>query len=92
MKKIKVIAGICLIAQSMLFFILFLVYWKRSKSLAKTLAVFSSVGGICGALLVLSELKDRRWKKRLDDELQTFDRDFEEIFGPKEPSCSFRED
>ena len=92
MKKIKVIAGISLIAQAMLFFILFLVYWNKSKSLAKTLAVFSSVGGICGALLVLSELNDRKWKKRLDNELQTFDRDFEEIFGPDEPNCSFGND
>ena len=49
MKKTKFIAGLCLIGQSILFFILFLVYWNKSRSLSRSLAVFSAVGGIAGA-------------------------------------------
>ena len=92
MKRIKVIAGISLMAQSVLFFILLLVFWKKNKSLSKTFAVLSSVGGVCGTLLVLSEMKDRRLEKAMNREFEEFDRDFEEVFGPDDLNCSFSEE
>ena len=76
MKKAKMIAGLCLIGQSVLFFILFLVYWNKSKSLSRTLAVFSAVGGIGGAYLVLSELRNKRISDALNEEFEEFDDTF----------------
>lgn len=91
MKKAKVIAGMCLIGQSVLFFILFLAYWNRSRSLARTLAVFSAVGGIGGAWLVVSQLKEKKRSDVMDEELDEFDDAFsydgEDAFD--DISCSF---
>lgn len=92
MKRIKVVAGICLMVQSVVFFVLFVIYWRRSRSLGKTLAVFSSLGGVCGAMMVLGEMKQKRIRTAIDRELQTFDRDFEEIFGPDEVTVSFSDE
>ena len=93
MKKAKVIAGICLMGQSLLFFALFLAYWNRSRNLAKTLAVFSAVGGISGALLVLSELREKKLSDSINHDFETFDEMFDEDFANADDvRCSFGED
>lgn len=95
MKKVKMIAGLCLIGQSVLFFILFLVYWNKSKSLSRTLAVFSAVGGIGGAYLVLSELRNKRISDALNEEFEEFDDTFgeelEDLFDG-DIDCTFGEE
>ena len=95
MKKAKMIAGLCLIGQSVLFFILFLVYWNKSKSLSRTLAVFSAVGGIGGAYLVLSELRNKRISDALNEEFEEFDETFgdelEDLFDG-DIDCTFGEE
>ncbi|MBQ3002480.1 MAG: hypothetical protein IJD82_01985 [Clostridia bacterium] len=95
MKKAKMIAGLCLIGQSVLFFILFLVYWNKSKSLSRTLAVFSAVGGIGGAYLVLSELRNKRISDALNEEFEEFDDTFgdelEDLFDG-DIDCTFGEE
>ena len=95
MKKAKMIAGLCLIGQSVLFFILFLVYWNKSKSLSRTLAVFSAVGGIGGAYLVLSELRNKRISDALNEEFEAFDDTFgdelEDLFDG-DIDCTFGEE
>lgn len=92
MRKAKMIAGLCLIGQSALFFVLFLVYWNKSKSLSRTLAVFSAVGGIGGAYLVLSEMRNKKLSDSLNEEFEEFDEDFgdelEDMFDG-DISCAF---
>lgn len=92
MKKVKLIAGLCLVAQSLLFFVLFLVYWNRSKSLSRTLGVFAAVGGVSGAWLIVSEMKDRARSDELDEEFGDWDEDFEDELDDSfdgEVNCSF---
>ena len=92
-KKAKVIAGICLMGQSIVFFALFIAYWNRSRSLAKTLGVFSAVGGISGALLVLSELRERKISEAINQDFEAFDEMFDEDFANADDvSCSFGEE
>lgn len=95
MKKAKMIAGLCLIAQSVLFFILFLVYWNKSKSLSRTLAVFSAIGGVGGAYLVLTELRNKKLSDALNDDFDDYDEDFiddlEDAFDG-DISCAFGAD
>ncbi len=92
MKKGKLIAGLCLVAQSLLFFVLFLVYWNRSKSLSRTLAVFAAVGGVSGALLIINEMKNKAYEDEFDEDFEDWDGDFgdelEDSFDG-EVSCSF---
>ena len=73
MKKTRLIAGFCLIAQSILFFILFLRFWNKSKSLARTMAVFSAVGGIAGAYLVVKELRNRKRTDEINEDFEEFE-------------------
>lgn len=95
MKKAKMIAGLCLIGQSVLFFILFLVYWNKSKSLSRTLGIFSAVGGVGGAYLVLSELRNKRISDALNEEFEEFDDAFgdelEDMFDG-DIDCTFGEE
>ncbi len=76
MKKTKLIAGFCLIAQSILFFILFLRYWNKSKSLSRTMAVFSAVGGIAGAYLVVKEIRNKKQMDEINEDFEEIDEDF----------------
>ena len=93
MKKAKIIAGICLMGQSLVFFALFIAYWNRSRSLAKTLAVFSAVGGISGALLVISELRERKLSETINREFEAIDEVFDEDFANADDvNCSFGTD
>ncbi len=92
MKKTKMITGLCLMAQSALFFVLFLVYWNKSRSLSRTLAVFSAVGGLGGAWLVISELKEKKRFDAMNEDFSEFDEDYGEEFEDPfdgEISCAF---
>lgn len=94
MKKTRLIAGFCLIAQSILFFILFLRFWNKSKSLSRTMAVFSAVGGIAGAYLVVKEIRSKKQMDELNEDFEEFDEDFieelEEAFDG-DIDCAFGE-
>ncbi len=93
MKKAKVIAGICLMGQSLVFFALFIAYWNRSRSLAKTLGVFSAIGGIGGALLVLSELREKKLSDAMNRDFDSIDEVFDEDFANADDvNCSFGAD
>ncbi len=91
MKKTKMIIGISLLVQSLTFFILFLIYWGKKKSLAKTFVAFSTAGGIVGAYCLISELKCRRHIGEYDDE--DIDEDFADLDVCEDDIiCSFDED
>lgn len=89
MRKPKVVAGICLLGQALLFMILFISYWHRSKSIARTLAILSAASGLGGAWLLLKErrsktLSDDDYDFGADDEFDDPEEDFE-----GEVTCSF---
>ena len=94
MKKTRLIAGCCLIAQSILFFILFLRFWNKSKSLSRTMAVFSAVGGIAGAYLVVREFRNKKQMDEINEDFEEFDENFieelEEAFDG-DVDCAFGE-
>ena len=94
MKKTRLIAGCCLIAQSILFFILFLRFWNKSKSLSRTMAVFSAVGGIAGAYLVVREFRNKKHMDEINEDFEEFDENFieelEEAFDG-DVDCAFGE-
>ncbi|HBR31914.1 MAG: hypothetical protein PHD46_01535 [Eubacteriales bacterium] len=90
MKKTKVIIGISLMVQSITFFILFLIYWGRKRSLAKTFAAFSAAGGLVGAFCLISELKVSKCCTSFDDE--DIDEDFADLDVCEDDIlCSFDE-
>ena len=92
MKKPKVIVGLCLCAQAVLFMILFISYWNRSKSLSRTLGVLSAVSGLGGAWLLLTERQAQIRSDAIDDDFDA-EEDFdgaEEAFDG-DVSCSFGE-
>ena len=95
MKKSKFIAGLCLIGQFVICFILFLIYWCKSKSFSRALAVFSAVGGVAGAVLVLSELRNRKIAREMEEDFEEDDIDFiedlEDIFDG-DIDCTFEEE
>lgn len=91
MKKPKVIVGLCMMAQAMLFMILFISYWNRSRSLSRTLAMLSAVSGLGGAWLLLTQRQEQLRSDSIDDDFDTDDDDFdvpEEDFDG-EIDCSF---
>lgn len=89
MKKTKMIIGISLIVQSITFFILFLIYWNKKRSLAKTFAAFSAAGGIVGAFCLVSELKNKKCCSVEEDEI---DEDFADLDVCEDDIvCSFDE-
>lgn len=90
MKKTKMIIGISLIVQSITFFILFLIYWNKKRSLAKTFAAFSAAGGVVGAICLVSELKKKNCCNKVDEE--DIDEDFADLdVCEDEILCSFDE-
>lgn len=76
MKKTKTVIGISLLVQSLAFFILFLIYWSKKKSLAKTFAAFSAAGGVIGAYCLVSELKTNKHCEIDDNDI---DEDFADL-------------
>lgn len=57
LKKSKVIAGICFLAQSFTCLVLALVYGKKKKALGGTFLALGAVGGLAGAWLLYDECK-----------------------------------
>ena len=90
MKKTKFIAGLCLIGQSILFFILFLVYWNKSRSLSRSLAVFSAVGGLAGAYLVFDELRNKKISREMEEDFEDYDFIDERHWLPGEGKVDWR--
>lgn len=92
MRKPKVIAGICLLAQALLLMILFISYWHRSKSIARTLAILSAASGLGGAWLLLRERRAKKLSEAMDYDFDADDEfdDLEEDFDG-EVTCSFGE-
>lgn len=90
MKKTKMIIGISLVVQSIAFFILFLIYWNKKKSLAKTFAAFSAAGGVVGAYCLVSELRKKNCCSKIDED--DIDEDFADLdVCEDEILCSFDE-
>lgn len=90
MKKTKMIIGISLVVQSLTFFILFLIYWKKRRSLAKTFAAFAAAGGVVGAYCLVSEL---RLKNCCELDEEDIDEDFADLDVCEDDIiCSFDED
>lgn len=88
MKKPKVIVGLCMLAQAVLFTILFLSYWNRSRSLSRTLAMLSAVSGLTGAWLLLTERQEKIRSDAMDDDFAGED-DFDEEDFDGDISFSF---
>ncbi len=77
MRKTKTILGISLLVQSLSFFILFIIYWGKRKSLAKTFIAFSAAGGLAGGYLLVSDLLCKKSDLEFDDE--EIDEDFADL-------------
>ena len=90
MKKPKVIVGLCMMAQALLFMILFISYWNRSRSLSRTLAMLSAVSGLGGAFLLLTERQEQIRSNSMDDDFND-DADFSDLEDDfdGEIDCSF---
>ena len=67
MKKPKIIAAICLLAQSFTSLILSLVYAGRKKEVSKAFLGFGLLGGLGGAYLLYSEYQDEKENKLAAD-------------------------
>lgn len=96
MKKLKPILGISLLVQSITFLILSLVNVEKRKNLAIAFGVFSAIGGVAGAGLLVSEYNDRKKLKADFDEEDYFDDILEgfddiEIIDEDNIDCSFEE-
>ncbi len=94
MKKLRPILGISLIVQSVTFFVLCLLNLEKKKNLAKAFGVFSALGGIAGAALLISEYKSRKKLKEMEDdyfdEFDEFAESFEDFDADEDDIlCSF---
>lgn len=65
MKKVRFYAAITLLVQSLSFAIIFIILYNKKRSLAKTFAALSAVGGLAGAYLLLRELKEKEKRDRI---------------------------
>lgn len=92
MKKFRPILGISLLVQSITFLVLSLINLERKKNLAKAFAVFSAVGGVTGAALLVCEYKERKKLKSAeeDDYYDEFLDDFDDLdISEDDILCSF---
>jgi hypothetical protein len=88
MKKAKTVVGICLVIQAAAFFVLFLIYWNKKKSLANAFAAIAAVGGTAGALLLIQAKKEAKQKSdALAEEGE--DDNFENSFDEDDIFCDF---
>ena len=93
MKKAKLIVGITMVAQAISFFILFLVYWNKKKSLAKTFAAFAAAGGVVGAYCLVTAGCCKNKELFDEDDYDDFDEDFEDLDVCEDDLlCSFDEE
>lgn len=92
-KNVKSIVGICLLVQSVSFLVLFLIFWKKKKSIASAFAALGAVGGISGAYLLLSEIKVKKNAESDDLCFDCEDDDFSlDTFDTDDIECSFEND
>lgn len=93
-KKSKLILAICLVIHSVSFFVLFLLYWNKKRSLAKTFAAISAAGGIAGALLIYKDRKNlKKEMTELGEELAEEEEDFfGSGFDEDEVFCDFEKE
>ena len=54
MKNTKLFVGISLMAQSVAFLVLALIFWGKKKSLAKAFAAVSAAGGVASAFCLVA--------------------------------------
>ena len=94
MKKSKLILAICLVIHSVSFFVLFLLYWNKKRSLAKTFAAISAAGGLAGAYLLYKDRKNLKADMtELGEELAEEEEDFfENGFDEDEVFCDFEKE
>lgn len=94
MKKSKLIIAICLVIHSVSFFILFLLYWNKKRSLAKAFAAISAAGGIAGAYLLYRDRKNLKADMtELGEELAEEEEDFfGNSFDEDEVYCNFEKE
>ena len=88
MKKAKIIVGICLVIQAAAFFLLFLIYMNKKRSLANAFAAVAAVGGTAGALLLIQAKKEAKNRGQCLDEEPGED-DFEDTFNEDDIFCDF---
>lgn len=93
MKKTKFFIGIALTVQAITFFILFLIYWGKKKSLAKAFAGIAAAGGIAGAFFLITSRDgscscsyDEDYDDYYDDDFDDEDLIDDEIF------CDFEDE
>ncbi|MBQ7160873.1 MAG: hypothetical protein IJR90_04105 [Clostridia bacterium] len=66
-KRTKFFIGVSLLAQSISFFVVFIVLAVKKKSLWKTFFAAGLIGGTVGAVLTVSSLmKDRKFRRVLE--------------------------
>ena len=97
MKRLKPILGISCLVQSITFFILCLINVEKKKNSAVAYGIFSAIGGIAGAALLISDYKDQKAfdEEFYDDEyydefIDEFDED--DLVEEHEIDCSFATD
>ena len=83
MKGIKPILGITLLAQSVTFFVLFLVNAEKKKNLSRAFAAISAIGAIAGGTLLVLDYQERKKLKEAEedmfDEFDEFLEDYDDV-------------
>lgn len=64
-KKSKFYIGLALIAQSVMFVVLFFALWRKKKSLANTFLAIAAAGGMAGVYLVYRNSKEIKREQRI---------------------------
>lgn len=95
LKKTKSILAACLVAQSMLCFVLSLIYMKTKKGVSKTCLALGIVGGLAGGALMFDEYRKELEKRRaLLDDLD-YEEDYDDYFDEElaeDIDCSIQGD
>ena len=90
-EKIRLIAGITLIAQAAAFGLLCLILWGKKRSLAKAFGAAAAVGGISGAFLLLIG-KKKCCPCREEEQPEEDDDFFGDSFDEDDVFCNFETD
>ena len=77
----KLTAGIALLVQSLTFIVVFLLLYKKKKSIAGTFLAIGAVGGIAGCVILMKEMKSKvAAKDRAAMDAFSFDEDDDVLF------------